>query len=40
MSKRYIITVSVESDTDPREWHYGDTLVIDEEYEILGVDEA
>ena len=37
---RYTITLEVESDTDPRGWYYGDTLIIDEEYEVKNVEEV
>ena len=37
---KYTITLEVESDTDPREWYYGDTLVIDEDYQVIKVEES
>lgn len=39
MSK-YRITLEVESDTDPRGWVFQDTLVIDEEYQVINIEEA
>jgi hypothetical protein len=38
MSK-YILTLQVESNTNPKDWYLGETLIIDEEYELLNVEE-
>lgn len=40
MSKTYKITLEVTSETNPKEWYFGDTLVIDEEYNVVSVEEA
>ena len=37
---KYLITLEVESDTDPREWVFQDTLVIDEEYQVINIEEV
>jgi len=37
---KYTITLEVESKTDPREWHYGDTFIVDEPYTIKKVEES
>jgi len=37
---KYILTLQVESDTNPKDWYLGETLVIDEEYELLKVEEV
>ena len=37
---KYILTLQVESDTNPKDWYFGDTLIIDEEYELLKVEEV
>lgn len=38
--KRYLITLEVESDTDPRGWMFADTLVIEEEYKVIKIEEG
>ena len=35
----YLITLEVKSQTDPRDWHWGEIVVIDEEYEVTNVEE-
>ncbi len=37
---RYLITLEVESETDPKEWYWGDTLIIDEDYEVLTIEKG
>lgn len=37
---KYLLTLQVESDTNPKDWYLGDTLIIDEEYELLKVEEV
>ena len=37
---KYLMTLEVESDTDPREWYLPDTLVIDGEYKLMKVEET
>ena len=39
MSK-YQITLEVESDNDPREWVFQDSLVIDGTYEVVNIEEV
>lgn len=39
MSK-YLITLEVESDTNPNEWYLPDTLVIDDDYKLIKVEEV
>jgi len=34
---KYQITIEIESDTDPRDWCLGETLVIDEPYEVIQI---
>jgi hypothetical protein len=34
---KYLVTLKLESDTDPREWYLPDTLVIEEAYELYEV---
>jgi hypothetical protein len=38
--KRYVLTVEVESESDPRDWTLQDSLIIDGPYEILKVEEG
>lgn len=38
--KKYLITLEVESDTDPREWMFADSLVIEEEYKVIKIEEG
>ena len=37
---KYQITLEIESESDPREWIWGDTLIIDENYGLLKVEEV
>jgi hypothetical protein len=37
---KYILTLQVESDTNPKDWYLGDTLIIDDEYQLLDVKEV
>jgi hypothetical protein len=37
--KQYLVTLAITSDSDPRDWHLGETLVIDEEYTLVSVHE-
>jgi hypothetical protein len=36
---KYQITLEIESEIDPREWIWGDTLIIDENYQVTEVRE-
>jgi len=38
--RKYQITLEIESETNPREWCWGDTLIIDENYQVLNVEEV
>jgi hypothetical protein len=38
--EKYIITLSVKTDTDPSDWYFGETLIIDEEYEVINIEKA
>lgn len=33
----YDITIRVTTETEPKDWHYGDVLIIDEEYQIVSI---
>ena len=35
--KKYLLTLEIETETDPREWYFGDVLVIDEPYQVVKV---
>ena len=37
---KYQITLEVESNTDPREWYLPETLIIDEEYQLIKVEKV
>jgi len=37
--EKYLITLSVKSETDPRDWYFGETLVIDEDYEVINIEK-
>lgn len=39
MSK-YLVTLEIDSDTDPREWYLPDTLVIEEDYKLIRVEDV
>ena len=35
---KYRITIEVEAETDPRDWVFEDTLIIDEPYEVISIE--
>jgi hypothetical protein len=37
---RYVMTLEIESDSDPRDWLYTDRLIIDGEYQVLDIEEV
>jgi len=37
---KYLVTLEIDSDTDPREWYLPDTLVIDEDYRLVKVEDV
>lgn len=37
--EKYIITLEIKTETDPREWYFGDTLIIDDEYEVINIEK-
>ena len=37
---RYILTLALESESDPREWLFEDTLIIDEPYKVTNIEEV
>ncbi len=37
---KYQITLEIESETNPNEWLWGDTLIIDENYQVIDVKEV
>lgn len=39
MSK-YLVTLEIDTDTDPREWYLPDTLVIEEDYKLIRVEDV
>ena len=37
---KYIITLEVDSETDIHDWVFEETLIIDEPYKVLRIEEA
>jgi hypothetical protein len=37
---KYLITLEIESETDPSEWYWPETLIIDEDYQVLTIEKG
>lgn len=37
---KYLVTLEIESEMDPRDWYLPDTLVIDEKYQLVKVEDV
>jgi len=35
---KYRITIEVEAETDPRDWVFEETLIIDEPYKVVSIE--